>query len=219
MPKSHSTIYKLPKDYLSYSAITLWSKDKAKFRRRYYENIKDKDTVYTLFGKEVHAQIEKDPKFAHIRLPIAEQRMSVHIEGVPILGYIDTFDDVTCDFGEYKTAILNSDGSSKWTQLTVQKHDQLPFYSLLIQEKFGKKINKTFLVWLETVFKDNVRSIGGVKLGGERELVLTGKHEIFHRKMFQYDRDRIREWIIQSAKEISDDYQEWLIKNNGKQIV
>lgn len=210
MPKSRLKIYNLPKDYLSYSALTTWAKDKAKFRRRYYENIKDADTVYTLYGKEVHAQIEKDPKYASIRLPIAEHRMNVTIEGVPILGYIDTFDDQSCDFGEYKTAIKNSDGTSKWTELTVLKHDQLPFYSLLIQEKYGKKINKTFLVWLETVFKDNAKMLGGVKLGGERELVLTGHMEIFHRKIYQYDRDRIRDWIIKCAGEISEDYTQWL---------
>lgn len=200
----------LPKPYLSYSALDLWYKDKEKYRRRYYEGIKDPDTVYTLFGKVTHELIDKDPKFAHIRLPVPEHQMVVNIDGVPIKGYIDTFDKETCNFGEYKTAIRNSDGTSKWTALTVQKHKQLPFYSLLIQEKYGKKINKTFLVWLETVFKDNDVLLNGVKLGGKKELALTGHYEVFHRKMYQYDRDAMREWIVLGAKQISNDYKQWL---------
>lgn len=202
----------LPKKYLSYSALELWAKDKEKYRRRYYEGIKDADNVYTLYGKFVHEQIYKDDKYKNIRLPVAEHRMSITVEGVPILGYIDTFDPETCDFGEYKSSIRNSDGTSKWTALTVQKHKQLSFYSFLIKEKYGKKINKTYLVWLETVFKNNDMVLSGVKLGGKRELVLTGHFERFDRRLYQYERDAMREWVIKSAKEISEDYQDWLNK-------
>lgn len=161
--------------------------------------------MYTLYGKEVHEQIGKDPKYAHIRLPVAEHPIRITIEGVPVLGYIDTFDDKTCDFGEYKTAI----NRATWTPVTVHKHDQLPFYSLLIQEAHGKKINKTFLVWLETVFENTDRKIGGVKIGGERKLILTGKFQIFERKIYQYERDRMKKWIKESAEEISNDYTQW----------
>ena len=200
----------LPKEYLSYSSLSLWKDDKPKFRRKYYENIQDKDTVYTIYGKVIHSLIEKDDKYKNIRLPVAEQKMQIKIKDVPIIGYIDTFDPVTHDFAEYKSGIAKPDGSPRWDQVAVERHVQLPFYSFLIQQKYGTKVNKTFLVWLETRFKDNTLVIGGVKLGGERELELTGRHEIFHRKLYQYDRDWVEDWIIKSAKEISEDYQTWL---------
>src|SRR3990167_8851286 len=92
--KKDNSLY-LPKPWLSFSALDLWQRDKARFRRRYYENIKELDTVYTLFGRAVHAAIDKDPAYEKIRLPIAEKKIEVEICGVPLLGYIDTFDPIS----------------------------------------------------------------------------------------------------------------------------
>lgn len=202
--------YNLPKAYLSYSAIELWRKDKPRFRRKYYEGIEEPGTVYSLFGSEVHEQIEKDPKYSSIRLPKAEHRMEVDVCGVKVLGYIDTFDPDTFAFGEYKSGIRKPDGSPRWTQADVNQHDQLPFYSLLIQEKYGVKINHTYLVWLETAMREEKVRMNGVILGGERELYLTGEWERFERRMYQYDRERMKKWIVESAKEISEDYECYL---------
>lgn len=202
--------YTLPKKYLSYSSLSLWKKDKNNFRRKYYEGVKDRDTSYTVFGKEVHELIAKDEKYSHIRLPVFEQKISIEVKGIPVMGYIDTFNPKTYEYMEYKSGIAKAGGSPRWTQLEVEKHDQLPFYSFLIQEKYGAKVNNTFLVWLETRFKDNNFVINGVKLGGERELELTGRLEMFERRLFQRDRDQMKDWVITSAQEISRDYQDWL---------
>jgi hypothetical protein len=208
----------LPKDYLSYSALTLFEKNKADFRKRYYEGLKLPDTKYSRFGREVHEQIDTDPQFADIRLPVAEHKMTVKVEGIPILGYIDTFCPETFNFGEYKSGIRKPDGKPRWTAVDVAKHDQLPFYSLLIQEKYGAKINKTYLVWLETEIKKHTITQGGVEIVLSQEMKLTGYRERFDRKIYQYDRDRIKKWIITSAKQIHDDYEQW--RNNGeKQII
>jgi len=133
----------LPKKYLSFSQLTLWSKDREAYRKRYYEGIPMPDTEYTLFGREVHTAIDTDPKFKDIRLDTAEKKIAVDIDGVPVLGYIDTFDQHTCDFGEYKSGIRKKDGKPRWTQSLVQKHEQLPFYSLLRQEKYCINSNST----------------------------------------------------------------------------
>lgn len=206
--------YNLPRPHLSYSAIDLWYKNKNQYRERYYEGKKSFDTVYTMFGRESHEQIDADPKFADIRLPESEKEMVVRVSGVPIRGYIDTYNPDTHAFGEYKTGIRKPDGSCRWTQYDVDLHDQLPFYSLLLQEKYGVKVNKTYLVWLETEFCEDKLKKGGVVLSSGRKLRLTGEMERFDRKIYQYDRDRMRKWIINAAKEIEEDYERWRKENN-----
>src|SRR3990167_2839207 len=202
----------LPKSHLSFSSLDLWRHDKARFRRRYYENIKEPDTIYTLFGRAVHEQIDRDPSYAHIRLPVSEKKITVTVSGVPILGYIDTFDPNTFAWKEYKSGIRKPDGSPRWTQVDVEAHDQLPFYSLLLQASFGVKSNHTKLIWFETEFEENGQKVGGVVIGGERKLRLTGQYEVFSRRIYQYDRDRMRKWIRQAAEEKSSDYKRWLDK-------
>lgn len=204
----------LPKPYLSYSALTLWGKNKEQFRDRYYRNIKSPDNEYSLFGREVHALIDTDPIYAEIRLPTSEQKMEVVIGGVPILGYLDTYDPTMHAFGEYKSSIRTPDGAHRWTKKIVDKHDQLPFYSLLLQEKYGVKINKTYLVYLETAWEEKAKKIGSVELVLSKKLVLTGHREVFPRRIFQRDRDRMKRWIIRSAKSISKDYEHF--KNQNK---
>lgn len=199
----------LPKKYLSYSQIDLWNKNKGEYRLRYYEGKKSPDTVYTFFGRETHELIDTDPKFADIRLPKSEHRMSVKVNGIPIVGYIDTYCPDTHNFGEYKTGVRKPDGKPRWTQYDVEMHEQLPFYSLLLQEKYGVKINSTYLVWLETEFEEEIKTIGKVRIELGRKLKLTGHIEKFNRKIYQYDRDRVKKKIIRSAKEISKDYATW----------
>ncbi len=201
--------YNLPKKYLSYSALELWRKDKNAFRSKYYEGIDRGDTIYTLYGREVHEIIDKDPAYAHIRLPIAEQEMTVKVSGVTVMGYIDTFDPETHDFNEYKSGIRKPDGSPRWTKVDVQKHDQLPFYSMMIEKKYGTKVNTCKLVWLETQKEAQSMKIGGVTLGQGSKLSLTGHLEVFERKIYQYDRDRMKKWVVTSAEDISNDYTLW----------
>lgn len=206
--------YILPQDHLSYSSLDLWSRDKDAFRRRYYEGIKLPDSIFTLYGREVHQQIDTDPSFADIRLPVSEHRMTVSISGVPILGYIDTYDPETHAFGEYKSGTRKPNGDPRWTQVDVQKHDQLVFYSLLIKEKYGVSINRTYLVWLETEKVKESHVVGGVEIILGEKMKLTGFRKRFERKIYEYNRKRVKRWIISSAKEISQDYAEWKQRNH-----
>jgi len=61
-------------------------------------------------------------------------------------------------------------------------------------------------VWLETEFKEDTMNIGSTVIGFGRNLSLTGHYEVFERKIYQYDRDRVKKWIKKLAKEISKDY-------------
>lgn len=211
----------LPKPYLSWSSLNLWSKDKEQFRARYYRNEKLPDTPYTIFGRAVHDLLENDEGLNHIpRYPLKEVKLQTVIEGVPILGYIDSMEDShTRRFIDYKSSIRNPDGSSKWTELEVQKLDQLPFYSMLIYENYAgpnkvKKGNhRAKLIWLETQWKQEPHQFGSCTLIGDgSELELSGYYEVFERVIEPWERQRMKEWVVKNAQEISDDYSKYYSK-------
>lgn len=207
------SVLQLPKEYLSYSAITLWHKNKDQFRDRYYLNKKAIDTKYTLFGKEVHAQLALYP---HIPLYNAqEHEIRLNVAGVPIRGFIDSFNASTLAFYEYKTGLIGKDGESRWNMQKVQEHKQLPFYSLLIREKYGSYNPNTVLILLETEMKRNVIKKGDVELLLSESLCLTGRSEMFCRKIEEKELEEIKQWIINSAKEISDDYKNYIARQTS----
>jgi hypothetical protein len=207
---------KLPKQYLSYSAIDLWYKNKPEFRKRYYEGKKPIETRYTIYGKTAHESIDKDPELAHIpRLETKEHDIRVNIGDVPIRGFIDTFNPNTNQFYEYKTGLKMADGGSRWTIDKVNNHRQLPFYSLLIREKYGSYNPNTLLILLETDWvKDSIKH-GGVEVIISEELKLTGRCEMFMRKITDKELDETKDWLLKAAEEIVTDF-DWWKHVNGK---
>lgn len=206
--------YKLPKKYLSYSAISLWQKDKDAFRQRYYYNEPFIDNVYTLFGREVHESLETKQNLAHIpRYSVSEMPIKIDIEGVPIIGYIDSFSPKSRSFLDFKTSTRLPDGSARWNLVEVQKLMQLPFYSFLIEQKHGRVHPWCKLIWLETQFKASKEMVGSRIMEGEgNELELTGHYEVFRREIEPWERVRIKEIILESANEISKDYAKYTKK-------
>jgi len=193
--------YTLPKPYLSYSAISLFYKNKQQFRDRYYLNKKTPDSVFVLFGKEIHKALEKnEEKLSHIpRYPVSELEVRTEIGGVPILAYIDSFHPEEKRILDFKTSM------KPWTQKEVDTLMQLPFYSELIFREYGSVHPQTKIVWLETMLVPST----GLLSNGDR-LELTGKHEVFEREITQAERDHVVAWVIQAAEQISDDYSEFL---------
>lgn len=200
----------LPKKYLSYSAWNLWLTNKNAFRKRYYENVKTIASPEMLFGKEVAKLLEKK-KLLHIpRLEIAEHPIEIMIGDIPILGYLDSFSEKDKKFLEYKTGHLTPNGKPFWNNVTVAKHTQLPFYSLMIKTRYGSVDNHCQLIWLETEFKKKKIKFQKHTLTAiSRELCLTGNVEIFDRKITEYERQKVKKSIIETAKEISEDYKSY----------
>ena len=210
--KSNILWIMLPKKYISYSQVSLWKRDKSAYRRKYYDGEPSVDTAYTMFGKEIHAQIEAGGLEHVPRYSKHEHEVRVNIEDVPVIGYIDSFAPRRCAIVEYKTGIRDASNSPRWTQSKVQAHDQLPFYSMLVQQKYGKVHDETTLVWLETEWyeHESVEMFDGMELTGtERRLRLTGDIEIFKRTIEQWERDRMIEILLSTAKEISEDYERY----------
>lgn len=204
-------MYNLPRNYLSYSQIDLWLKNKSQYKSKYFFNEKPFTTIETIFGKEFAERLEKnDSLLAHIpRYNKPEYDIKCEIEGVPIRGFIDSYDTETFSFLEYKTS-----RTKNWTQDSVNKHIQLPFYSFVIKELHGKINDECKLIWVETRFKNNTFIYKGHTLFGKRELELTGRVEIFSRTITHDEREEMRKLIVQVAQEISESYAQFLLEKN-----
>ena len=209
-------LYGKNKDYVSYSALRVWKESRDLYRRKYYDGQLDTGTVYTRFGKRVAEILEKRdftdfPELHQIpHYPISEQSIEIELEGIKVKGYLDLFDPATNAFGEVKTGIANPTKVAPWSRVTVRKHEQLPFYSLLIKKKFGTVTNRCNLIWLETRFIRVEDTIGSRRMDRDSDdLELTGKMKIFPRSIYQWERDRIEQMIINTANEIAIDYESY----------
>ena len=213
---------KLPKPYLSYSAISLWLRDKDAYRARYYENEPFISTPYTDFGNKVGKALEIGELFDDTlkkvpRNPVMEKKLVVDIGGVPFLGYLDSFDPINLEVLEYKTGIISKEGIEPWSRLAVRKHTQLTMYQLAVFTKYGEYNPDIKLVWMETRWTKVPET---VTLGSRQfttdvpGLELTGRVEIFDRYIEMWELERMEKIIIKIAEEISADYK--LCKKTNK---
>lgn len=226
--------YNLPKGYLSYSAMMLWIRNPELYRARYYRGEKGEDSVPMIFGKKIAEVLEKcrdkhlSPadsealyeQYPQLRkvpfYPIAEQPLTVTIEeGLLVKGFLDLFDPVACSIGEVKTGSVSHVNGPPWDKVKVQKHEQLPFYSLMVKATFGKVDPIVKLIWLETRYKETMERLGSRMMIGEgRDLELTGRMEVFERRIAEWERTRIKKLIIKVAREITNDYDAYCKEKN-----
>ena len=215
----------LPKPYLSYSAISLWLRDKDAYRSRYYENEPFVSTPYTEFGNKVGKALELGELFDDTlkkvpRNPVMEQKLTVDIEGVPFLGYLDSYDPDTKEVLEYKTGIISKEGKEPWSRLAVRKHTQLTMYQLAVLTKYGEYNPDIKLVWMETRWTKvpETVTIGSKEFTSDVPgLELTGRVEIFDRHIEPWELDRMARIIKEVAGDISNDYKLWMKTNQKSQ--
>lgn len=200
-----SNKYYLPKSYLSYSAISSFLTNPAEFRARYYENRQLPVTPELIFGKRVGELLENnDESLKHIlRYDTPEQELKFEVDGIPILGYIDSFDSVKKKVAEYKT------GKTPWTQGRVNAHIQLDIYSLGVETIFGSVDDECVLVWLETRKVEKPLN-GRCSHAHAYEIEFTGKVKEFVRVITKEEREAAYNTIIRVAQDISEDYTDWL---------
>ena len=200
----------LPKGYLSYSAMSAWLSSKDRFRDKYYFGTDSLDTPELRFGKKIAELLENDdPSLAHIpRYSHPEHRFEIDVDGVKIMGFIDSYDQPTNRFCEYKTGHCRPDGSPAWDVIKVRQHTQLPFYSLALELQEGSVDDECSLIWIETKFKKATIEFDGHALeGSTRDLELTGRVETFKRVIKPWERKRMRNFIRTIAEEITEDYR------------
>lgn len=205
--------YVLPREHLSYSQYQLWNSSKEGYRKRYYLNEKPFETRETLFGKTIGKLVEdnlhKDDAIVSriIDYPIKEHKIEVTYKGLPLLGYLDQFDDAEFRILEMKTGHKSPTGRAPWDRVKVRKHKQLVFYSVLVKLRYGKVHPDVTLQWLETEFRDRVIEFDGHALVSDRgDLALTGRIETFTRRIREWERQAMLKDILRTANEIHNDY-------------
>lgn len=148
-----------PKNYLSYSQIDMWLRNREKYKRKYFfgENVDDVND-YMVFGKKTAHAIETGeatgdelfdmavsliPKYDIIEHEIRVPLVTPYGE-IDLLGKLDTFCPTTLKFREYKT------GKSVWTQRRADTHKQLYHYQTMIWLQNKKLSPEIHLDWFET---------------------------------------------------------------------
>ena len=194
------------KDTLSYSGYTLWKSSKDQYRKRYYLNEKPFETAETIFGKHLHKSLEQDEGDTELRGRIEDDENQIKI-----IGYLDSFDKDTLKIIDHKSGHLDSKGKVPWDRVKVYKHKQLVWYSLLVILNFKGKFNPVAEIhWHETKFKKKTTEFDGHILETEsRELEATGRIEVFPRNIEMWEMEKLGADILQTAKEIHEDYILW----------
>lgn len=143
-----------PKGYLSWSQLNLYEKDPNLYYQVYIEGLDQFRTKYLELGKRMSECLEKGYdeerntlfETAAVLLPGYPHRefdIKAELEGIPLLGKLDGWNEKTMTIGEYKTG-------KNWTQAMVDQSGQLTFYALLVWLKYKKLPDKILLHWIRT---------------------------------------------------------------------
>lgn len=197
--------YYLPKPYLSYSAMNDFYYNKKRFQDKYYRGIEGPGTPELVFGKRIGELLEHgDASLEHIpHGDVAEKELKYEVDGIPILGYLDSFRTEDSYIFEFKT------GKTPWTQGRVDKHFQLDVYSLGVEILEGKVNDECMLIWMETRKVEKPRN-GRSFHSSDYEIEFTGKVREFKRIITADDRKAAFDRIVTIAQDISEDYTDWL---------
>lgn len=134
---------------LSWSALSSFEYDAEQWFKRYILGEQEPPSKEMEFGSKIGKRIETDPTYLPCvpRLSKMEHGFNVVFNGIPLVGYADTFcTDTNKKLGEFKT------GKKAWNQKRVDGHGQLDMYLLMhyITHKIKPEEVEIFLVWLPT---------------------------------------------------------------------
>ena len=152
-----------------------------------------------------------DERLAKVpQYPVREHDITTELDGFAIKGRLDGFDPIRCRFLDHKSGHADRSGKAPWNRVKVFQLDQLPFYSMLVKEKYGKVDPVCHLVWLETEFETKTTEFAGRTLYSQtRDLKLTGRVKKFRRYISKWERERIKKDVIEACKEIAIDYENY----------
>lgn len=202
----------LPKPHISWSQLSCWLSNPARYRKEYFESGQKLDTKFLRFGKNIAELIESGkhkellPDLETYDSP--EYKIECYVREVPCLSFIDSYNAVeTIDtpanvFLEMKT------GKIPWTKAKVQKHDQLVFYATMLKWSIGQMPEYCDLLYIETKEGSNESEDFWREAG--KHIYVTGKIVKFHREFDIRELERMEDLIVKVAWEISDAYQEYL---------
>ena len=146
---------KPPFDYtrpLSWSAISSFKWSPEQWYKKYVMGVEQPTSKEMIFGKTVGERIASDPEYLPKlpRLPIFEHKLLCTLEDIPLIGFIDSYDQDNKILYEYKT------GRNMWSKKRVDDHGQIDMYLLLLflQEKIRPEEVTCKLFWLPTHYEN-----------------------------------------------------------------
>lgn len=196
----------LPKPHLSSSQLDCWLSNPVRYRKEYFECGDKLDTKYLRFGSGIHEMIEngtyKELLPDLIVYDKHEHEIRCEVKGVPILSYIDSYNEAENVFRDTKT------GKIPWTKAKVIKHRQLLFYATALKWSTGKIPEYCHLDWIET--KEGSVESEDFWRSNEKQLNVTGKVVSFYRAFDEREIEKMEDLIVKVANEISEAYQEFI---------
>lgn len=134
---------------LSWSAIASFEYSPKQWHDKYIKKEDQIDSPEMFFGSEFAFSCERgEPMRPVTLLSKMEQSLEFEFDGIPIVGFMDTFDDKTLkEIGEYKT------GVKEWDKKRVDNHGQITLYALgnYILNKVRPEECKFWLEWMPTI--------------------------------------------------------------------
>ena len=198
----------LPKKYISVSQINLWYSDRQKYIDRYFLDLPQEPSIYMDFGKQFAEDteafikngiiMETFPDFYIDKIQSfkgceAEKPISLSINDIQVVGYIDAWDRENNRVIDFKTS------GRPWTMQTLYNSLQMKVYALAMFVN-GDTIPESQINWLGTK-----RTRNGLSFTGE-------SHELRH--TFEIN-DLLKAIVLieQTCKEISNVYKHFLNAN------
>lgn len=130
-------------NYLSYSQISTFKRDKTDYYNQYILNIPFTGNEYTDFGSKVGESLETnnfesfEAKEAEVlktakRLDVFERKTILNYKDFYVIGFIDTCTEDLSEIIDYKTG-----GVGKHTQYKKSDYNQLHIYALSLRQETG----------------------------------------------------------------------------------
>lgn len=211
--------------------MSVWRTNPERYRREYFLGGHKLDTKYLRFGKGIAKLIEEleriqnlgktkeeaieelssiftlseGTKEALLKLETegqSEYEIDVTIRGVRVIMFLDKHIDDENIFREFKT------GKIAWSQVKVQKHDQLLVYACGLRAKSGEMPEWCFLDWIETTEKSDESDDFFSEF--DKKVNCTGKVQSFKRYFDERELDRMEEQLLKTAIEISNAYKAFM---------
>jgi|AntRauTorcE11897_2_1112592.scaffolds.fasta_scaffold01102_5 hypothetical protein len=219
--------YYFPRRAFHFSDWNSWRSSKSRYVDRFFNDGYTLDGLPAIrFGSKVMELLEHNPDHELVKdlpkFPHVEYELTCMIDDeIPIETHPDSCDaDGSLAVLEYKTALQKS--TTRWTARKVAKQQQISFYQMCLNEKFGhfnKENNYIIEIPTERVeskFEDGVEwDVVGKKryLDITRAKKLDGSYvrHIPHRRVVtEMEIAKLKEDVIDAANEISDAYEKHL---------
>lgn len=184
-----------------------WSNPQKAMERYFPDDVEGATTKYMAFGSMAADGLCERPVPWWLEgvkhYDVNEHRIIADMDGYLVRGTLDSYDYEQHKFLDNKCCkverLKNGNWSAHiWTQNKVNKHKQLVFYSVLVQETTGKVDDECHISVIPTYEDEN----GLVRRTGEPSIEVP-------RIITQQERDEMRAKIVSTARDITRMYEEY----------